>query len=245
MKRILTTFTQKWPEYLLEILVITIGILGAFALNNWNEGRKASELEQNYYCRMLEDVYQDEERLGDQQAITKKRLEASNKMLALLQKMKPEPTAVFGQMLTAMGGSNFSHEPTTSAFEDIKSSGNLNILSDLTLKNKLTSYYANSRQILENVSGNTKSMDAFLFRKDNFIELGGYELGAIANGFDSTLVDVSEFQDLTYSEAAIKELKDLGIWYVALTSRNLYHFGTLEQEIVEMKEQLEAKCKSN
>ena len=41
MKKILNHLTTDWYKYLLELIVITAGVLGAFALNNWNEGTKS------------------------------------------------------------------------------------------------------------------------------------------------------------------------------------------------------------
>ena len=59
MKKILDTLKLKWAEYLLEVVVIVIGILGAFALNNWNDQRVTLKQKQVYISSLKSDLLRD------------------------------------------------------------------------------------------------------------------------------------------------------------------------------------------
>lgn len=59
MKKILKNFRENWITYGYETLVVVVGILGAFALNNWNENRKTTNLEIEYLKRLYSDIAND------------------------------------------------------------------------------------------------------------------------------------------------------------------------------------------
>ena len=59
MKRIIEHLKQNWIKYGFETLVVTVGILAAFGLNNWNEERKLEIQEIQYLKRLKIDLVQD------------------------------------------------------------------------------------------------------------------------------------------------------------------------------------------
>lgn len=58
MKRIVDTLIENWPQYILEMIVIVFGILGAFGLNNWNENRKQASYEIDILRQIKSDIRQ-------------------------------------------------------------------------------------------------------------------------------------------------------------------------------------------
>ena len=59
MKKLLNRLSQDWDKYLLETIVIVVGILVAFGLNTWNENRKSELLEISILKELKENILQD------------------------------------------------------------------------------------------------------------------------------------------------------------------------------------------
>ena len=81
MKAILETLKQKWAHYLLEIIVIIMGILGAFALENWNEERFLAEKQKALINQLSVDLVNSTTELEEMQNYYRIRAEACAKML--------------------------------------------------------------------------------------------------------------------------------------------------------------------
>jgi hypothetical protein len=138
MKRILSILKDKWPEYILEILVLIIGIYGAFELSNYGETRtrKNTELEILKSCKteLVADLAEIKWNMEELQK-SQKAFEVILQVLENDGSYHDSLSSHFNYTLLPM---HFVH--STSSFETAKSRG-LDIISNTDLRIKLISLY--------------------------------------------------------------------------------------------------------
>jgi hypothetical protein len=138
MKRILSILKDKWPEYFLEILVLIIGIYGAFELSNYGETRtrKNTELEILKSCKteLVADLAEIKWNMEELQK-SQKAFEVILQVLENDGSYHDSLSSHFNYTLLPM---HFVH--STSSFETAKSRG-LDIISNTDLRIKLISLY--------------------------------------------------------------------------------------------------------
>jgi len=154
MKRILTTLYQKWPEYLIEAIVIIASIIGAFALENYegNIVRRNEEIEILKGCKteLQADLKEIELNMFELR-LSQKSLNILINALKSDQSYHDSLAAHFNYMFLPM---HFVH--STSTFETLRSKG-LDIISNDTLRSQLISLYDSQYEFF--IQGETEELD--------------------------------------------------------------------------------------
>lgn len=149
MKRILTTLKEKWPEYLLEILVLIIGIYGAFSLEEWAQDRAIEQKELELLGGILVDLEKDLEDNAFNIKWNQRSITAHENVLAYLKDEKPIDDSTSYYFGNLYGAVHFVAH--SSSFESLQSFG-LDRVKNKDLRNQISahySWYINHVQYLE------------------------------------------------------------------------------------------------
>lgn len=139
MKRILSTLSQKWPEYLLEILVITVGILGAFALNSWAENNTQQERQRD----LLQNLNKDLKVALDQT----KSLQVDDEFYCGMLQLALIQSTYIDSILLSPAAGEFAQSifwmasytpPSILTYEDMINSGQVSLVKNLELRKELS-----------------------------------------------------------------------------------------------------------
>lgn len=141
MKRILATLKEKWPEYLLEIIVLIIGIYGALAMDNWNEGRKEKHKEKDYILRFIQDLKRDTTNFSLELTNTKsKYLESKAAYQFVTDSYLIRDTTAFLIALQDIGRTN-KPRINKNTYDDLVSTGTSSIIIDKEVLDDILTYY--------------------------------------------------------------------------------------------------------
>ena len=150
MKKITQLLRSKWREYLIEIIVIIVGILLAIALNNWNEKRKEL-VEEQIILKDLQRDFQDNLLQLQQKLEVAKRSDASIEKVVhtLVNKEKDSISSTELELLGAALVIRTTFDPKTGSMNEILGSGKLRVIQNKELRNKLSAWSSHLAEVTE------------------------------------------------------------------------------------------------
>lgn len=242
---------NKFSKYLLyaigEIFLVVIGIIIALQLNEWSDNRKDKKLEKEYYCRLLDDVNLDKEQIQNLRHLAEERLVASNESVRLLLDEKSEKINIASQLALSTRAIYSDFEPNNSAYQDLKSGANLNIIRDKSIIKNLNHYFNRFEELKSIIMINgTNGVNIFFAHDDYFAN--GYAQASIREGrleigLDEDLKEsILSFDNNNVTSQMRLRLLNESLEFVGANTRQIELYDLLLNEINDIKNSLKDKC---
>ncbi len=237
---------NKASKYLLyaigEIILVVIGILIALGINNWNSQNKAKKTETEYYCRIIEDFDIDLENIDQRYTKSEEQIEIGKRLIIDLHSQKKDRNYLMNAYLKVVRTDFFI--PSKAAFDDIKSSGNLNVLSNIKVKNSLIRYYNELDNIIVQLSSNSNQMVQRAFDYQHLNEIGFQEFEYVKNSLGPQIMDLLPKVNwhLNKEHKYFKQFEADLVLFIALKEREKQFFNRIKTEMQPLYDSLKSLC---
>jgi len=237
--------TGKYFKYAIgEIILVVIGILIALQINNWNENRKNKITEADYYCRILDDFEFNEKLINETSKITTNKIKLCKELILDLNKTPNDRSKILNKFVVVVRQDVFV--PSNIAFEEITSSGQLKLLTDLKLKNRLIQHSTFLNNILNLLQENRNEIINRMGDFELITEFGYQDIDYLNQELDKEHLDQLPKNNWTNdpNNPIFLKFQDNLVLFIALLIRQKHHLSNLKKGIQEPIELLKDKrCK--
>ena len=133
---------QNWVAVGIDMLVVVMGIFLGFQLNSWKEDRQDAVKGESYLERIADELEQDIRFFDGVLRSNERGIENVQFLIETVDNedlVREDPTRFISSLATA--GTSFVVNISNNTFEEIKFSGNLEIIADEELRNEIVDYY--------------------------------------------------------------------------------------------------------
>ena len=232
--------TGRYLKYAIgEIILVVIGILIALQINNWNENRKNTIIENEYYCQLLEDITSDKNRLEAMKSRLEEVQIKGNQLLRDLDSQTKSKDYLLNKYIEVFRSDNFTLSKI--ALQDLLSSGNINLLRNKSLKKRIILYY----QEAELLAGKMATNNETVLEKNSeisTIDSGWHEMKD--SGLDNDVKKLIPINNWHLDKASeiYRQIQDIIIRTIGGNRRKLELIELITQKMQEPLEVLKATC---
>ena len=148
MKKIISTLSHKWPEYLIEAIVIVASILGAFALENWSQDNQIKKRSADLLYALKKEYQSNKSQLERGMVLHEYVQHSSHELIRLIHTSEKVPVDTL-KSLIARTGWLFTFDPQNSSLTSAISSGDIHAIENEELKEELLGWIDLSKDVQE------------------------------------------------------------------------------------------------
>lgn len=227
MKRIINTLSRKWPEYLLEILVLIIGIYGAFELENWNDSVNNTQKSESLRRGLIAEFENNLSDLNTALRVHARSAESGIEFLRLIS-AKEEVYSDTGDSLMKAFFNAWTFNPRNGALRTGVSSGDIHLLADEALLELLFEWEDMVNDAVEDEKYGVNNLLNFLYQPNPYLEWQNI-LGTEAQPW----IDSSDYEKLL-AEASFKYFVSVQIVFHQGAHKELIQLKKANEKILEL-----------